>query len=194
VTLADVETGILSALVSILTTLVGVLIGFGLTLRNDRKKKKDEEIETRSRIAKAIRTELEANLGAIGAELEAETKEQKTELLILFPATAYESAKSGGFISLFKPELQYSLGVTYTAFRWIETVSQRVLSMVGSTSMSLTNYADSMKRFQAIMDSHMALVQEKIPDLLNRLKSEESVSVEKKKRRWKFWKRKRLTV
>ena len=171
-TVADVVTGILGGLIGVALTLLGVIFAFGLTLEHDRNKKKAEEKETRIRIAKAIRLELEANLKIVGMNREKQAREQKTGLLILFPSGAYLSALNGGFLSLFDPQVQYDLGATYTEFKWVETVSARVLSMMGGVDMSMSNYADNMKAFQVIIDKQMERLQEEIPQVLKDMESE----------------------
>src|SRR3989442_13884769 len=162
----DVESGVLNGIIGFITTLAGVLIAFALTLGNDRKKKKADEDETRNRIAKAIQIELESNLKLVDGIREMHSKEEKEGFLILFPSGAYQSALSGGFLSLFNSNLQYSLGATYTQFRWTETVSARLLSLIGGIEMTYSNYSDNMKNFQAIIDNQLATLQKLVPELL----------------------------
>ncbi len=167
----DVESGVLNGIIGFLTTLAGVLIAFALTLGNDRKKKKADEDETRNRIAKAIQLELEGNLKIVTENRQKFAKEQQQGFLILFPSGAYQSAISSGFMSLFDSKLQYDLASAYTGLKWVESVSARVLSMIGGVEMTITNYSDNMKAFQVVIDKQLERLEEAIPSIVRAVES-----------------------
>ena len=171
--MVDYETLVLTGIIGFLTTLSGVLIAFALTLSYDRKKKQEEERETRSRVAKAIQLELEGNLEIINENRQKFEKEQQQGFLILFPSGAYQSAIGSGFLSLLDSKLQYNLASTYAGFKWVESVSSRVLSMIGGVDMSVTNYADNLKAFQAVIDTQLKRLQEAIPSLVKEVISQQ---------------------
>ncbi len=114
-----------AAIVSFLSTLLGVLIAFGLSLWYDRRKRKIEQRGIQSRILNAIRLELKDNVDTIDSS----KKEEKVIGSLLI--AAFDSAVAAGQLSYLSPELQNRLSNLYADITWQNKVLDGILSLTG---------------------------------------------------------------
>jgi hypothetical protein len=114
-------------LLNFLATLFGVIFAFGLTARYDRLKQREEDKQTQIRVLRAIKSELDMDLGMINAMVE---KGTRGYAVTFFLVDSYRSAISSGDFSLLNPMMQNSLAFAYLQFQQMDIMSDRLASAV----------------------------------------------------------------
>ena len=114
-----------------LATLSGVFTAFFLQAGYDRARKRDEEQETKIRLLKAIRSELDMNLGMLK---EMEKRDMYTYAVTFFLIDSYQSSVYGGNFSLLGPTMQNTLSFTYLQFKEMDIMSDRLTASLSTTA------------------------------------------------------------
>ncbi len=91
----------------------------------DSAKKRDEERETRIRLLKSIKSELDMNLVMLK---EMDKKELYAYSVTFFLIDSYQSSVYGGDFSLLSPNMQNTLTFTYLQFKQLDILSDRLTS------------------------------------------------------------------
>ena len=115
-------------LLNFIATLSGVLFAFLLTAIYDQAKKRDHEKEDRRRMLTAIQKELQVNLDFLSILKKNDTYSAGQ---IFLWRDAYQSAVSGGKITLLEPRLQSQLGMLYLTFKQLDVYGAKILAMLG---------------------------------------------------------------
>ncbi len=159
----------LSVLTNFLATFVGVGLAFGLTFWYDRRNKTVQTWETKIRILEAIILEYQMTLDLLGQLVEGEVKPDKP---IRFSTLAVDSAVGSGDLSLLDPNIQQAIGELRTYFKEAEMYSDKILSMIGSADMAMSNAPIELIRFRASSTTTQNTLRVRIPQVLKVLKDE----------------------
>jgi hypothetical protein len=115
---------------NIVATLIGVFVGFYLSLWWDRRKKTDEERLARKRVLEGLRDELGTN----AATLEDMDKNQRYAFVTtVFLVDVYQSAVASGGLSLLDGELLISVEDSYRHLRGMNSWSDVIRSMISAS-------------------------------------------------------------
>jgi len=142
-------------------TFISVFLAFGLSLWYDRKKKRKEEITMRLRILEAIRTELDLNLQQLGKE-----NEENVIKIGRFTTIALDSAVGGGYFSLLDSETQGRVSRIYNSFRIAQMWLDKILSMVASADMAMTDAEHNLREFQGMLYEVLKFLRKDVPDVM----------------------------
>jgi len=157
-----------SVLINFLATFVGVSLAFGLTYWYDRHVKMVETRETKIRILKAISLEyqmiLKKTLG--------ESIEDKTVKLISFSTLAVDSSVGSGDLSLLDPKIQQEIGEMSAYFKQVEMYSGKILSMIGSADMAMSNAPAELAKFRVSLSATENVLRVRMQEVIKDLENE----------------------
>lgn len=115
---------------NLVATLIGVFVGFVLSMRWDRRRKSNEEKISRKRILEGLRDELGRN----AITLEDMDKNQRYAFVTtVFLKDVYQSAIASGGLSLLGNELLIALGDSYRHLRGMDAWSDVIRSMISAS-------------------------------------------------------------
>jgi len=159
----------LNILSDFLATFAGVGLAFGLTFWYDRHLKRVETRETKIRILEAISLEYQMTLNTLGQSINAERKQVK---LIRFSTLAIDSAVGSGDLSLLDPKIQHEISEISTYLNQAEMYSEKILSMIGSADMAMSNAAIELERFRVSLEATENVLRVRIPEVMKVLEDE----------------------
>ena len=140
-----VENILIEVTIQLLSTLVGVLVGFVVAMTWDRKKKHEEIQETKNHIIDALIEELKtiqngfSDKEKIGNMRWNGTKHEFQGSFPIMSTPAYESAINSGNFSLLSTPLQTEVGTLYLAIHCCNSLVEQILKFY-TTSIFPTNY------------------------------------------------------
>lgn len=148
-------------------TFSGVLLAFGLTLWHDRKKRHDEEDKNRIKTLTTIKSELELNLEHLK-----ENPGEPMVKLVKFSTIAMDSATGSGNFALIDPKTQIKIVEVYRDMGYAEMYTTKVLSMLGSSGMAMTNSEQTFESFKTLMSRCEKALIKSLPEVIDILQRE----------------------
>lgn len=145
-------------------TLIGVLMGFGLTYWYDRHVKYQEEIQNRIKTIETIKRELEENLKHIS-----NVEDKRAALIVQFSTVAMDSAVSSGKFALLDIEGQNELATIYRNFKYAEMWSSKIFKMIGSVDMAMDTSNQTFREFNQRLYKVEESLRDQIPKAIRLL-------------------------
>lgn len=154
---------------SFLATLGGVAIAFLLTFWDERRRKSSEIREIQGRIISTLQTEIEKNFDDVKANRS--QLGPSSVVVAIFRDSAYQSAVNSGNLSLLKEDLRNSLANIYLNFEFVELLSGKKFSMLGTIADD--SWRQYGTRVDQMLTDRLNILERDIPGTLELLSREE---------------------